>query len=44
MNTEDRQPKDDFIYFNDEWNNKPTESYRLEILEFTETGIKIYIL
>ena len=44
MNTEDRQPKDDFIYFNDEWSNQPTESYRLEILEFTETGIKIYTL
>ena len=44
MNTEDRQPKNDFIYFNDKRNNQPTESYRLEILEFTETGIKIYIL
>ena len=20
MNTEDKQPKDDFVYFNDEWN------------------------
>ena len=44
MNTEDKQPKDDFVYFNDEWNNQPTESHRLEIWEFTETGIKIYTL
>ena len=21
MNTEDKQPKDDFVYFNDEWNS-----------------------
>ena len=22
MNTEDKQPKDDFVYFNDEWNGE----------------------
>ena len=21
MNTEDKQPKDDFVYYNDEWNS-----------------------
>ena len=25
MNTEDKQPKDDFVYFNDEWNTKWVE-------------------
>ena len=25
MNTEDKQPKDDFVYFNDEWNGKWVE-------------------
>lgn len=44
MNTEDKQPKDDFIYCSDEWNGKPKESYRLEIWDFTENGIKIYTL
>lgn len=40
MNTEDKQPKDDFVYYNDEWNikcdnplNKQTEEERIEILK-----------
>jgi len=31
-------------YYNDEWNGKSKESYRLEIWDFTEKGIKIYTL
>lgn len=31
-------------YFNDEWNGKSTESYRLEIWDFKESGVKIYTL
>lgn len=28
MNTEDKQPKDDFVYYNDEWNKPETQSYQ----------------
>ena len=40
MNTEDKQPKDDFVYFNDEWNikndnplDKQTGKERIEVLK-----------
>ena len=42
MNTKNN--KEEFQYFNDEWNGKPTESYKLEIWDFKESGIKIYTL
>ena len=36
--------EDNTQYYNDEWNNKPTESYRLEIWDFKESGVEIYTL
>lgn len=41
----DLKNKEEYKYFNDEWNkDKPKESYRLEIWDFNEKGIKIYTL
>ena len=34
--------EDNTQYFCDEWNNKSKVSYRLEIWDFTEEGVKIY--
>lgn len=36
--------EDNTQYFNDEWNGKPKESYRLEIWDFKESGVEIYTL
>jgi len=36
--------KDNTQYYCDEWNNKPKETYRMEIWDFTEEGVKVYSL
>lgn len=44
MNTEDKQPKDDFVYYNDEWNGiwlKDEKHIQIITAEFNLN--KIYI-
>ena len=48
MNTEDKQPKDDFVYYNDEWNTSNTkQEYYLymseEKKEWLDKQIKEFI-